>query len=1415
MLTITAGTHTAARAGYTIAKNGSTKNNTLTITDGTVGAAYGGWTEGKNLIASTAVDETHPVAVNTGANAEAEGNKLSLSGGTIGANGKIAGGYIAKYTLHQSHLVSAGDAKTNKVNISGGTIGDNTAIYGGYAAGTGAASGAQVTLQDKATVGGNLYGGYTAGAGAASGATITLKGAASVAGDLYGGFSAGTGATTGNVVNLGDGTKEGRISFDETNKRPRVTSVTGTIYGGSDASNTTGNILNVNGNAAVGNIKNFAAVKFHYNQDTTSAAAPMLKITDGVATAFDWSTFDYTGGIPMSGKLTIMANAAGINVANYTGARDLVGASANSEITIDTGNHTASSKKIVIDGLTFRYAKVKPEANTIGTDEEDVWGGRSVRSNTTTHNVLTIDKDTEHRDAYGGWTAGKGTMRTAKKDSTENTVNLVDGKVRNLYGGFTASADASAAGSATKNTVNLSGGEATGTAYGGFISHTGAGDATGNAVAITGGTMKDVYGGYTNGTGQTTGNTVTIGDGTNALPTGTNIAGYLYGGNKTVDTDNKLVVNTAVSVKNIKHFEKISFNISHVSNATTPFLKLTDGVQTSGLDWDKVEVTGANDFVPSTYRTRLATLMHNDQGIDFTKAGVNTYNPIRAKNRESGDLEYTIDTDNPTVTAAKEVYVDGFRFRHNKGTDGKGAKHLASDGTVAAAYGVTVTVKDGAAQDNAAEISGGTVTGNAYGGALTAVAATKNAAGGSAHITGGSVGGNVYGGAITDAAASGNVTGSSVHVAGGTVGGDVYAAYTTGTGATTGNKVYLGDGQSAIAAGTRVTGTIYGGSGTDVTDNELQVQGAGVTAGSIAHSSKVHFALNDYVPDGANVLSLTQNTALPFATVTEPTYAELSGWLGDAMEKSAHLIKMQGSALTLNGYTPGNRLRRLGDIEYVFGTDNDAGTTTGSLDLSVYRWRHDTTDITGTVPYIFGGKAVRGAAGETLRNRLRLKAGAYVYTAIGGDTQTPSGMAQENTITIEAGAQITQSAIGGKTRGGLAEENTVIVTGGQVQGNVYSADSAGAATGNGVFVTGGAALHSASANRVEITDAVIAGDVTGSSGAQTDDNQILLPGATVTGDVVGGTSAGGTGNTLAIYPGQSAIHDFSGVQKLRFYLPNDARASYTPMLQLGVAAKDIRNLNIGVGFSGSAPVLHGNDVISLMKTLPGGTLLTDADIANQIEGTQGVTMRYQFALQKRGTDELVLTLIGAAMNDQTKSLVEPRCGATDFINRGADLLAASGISSAAKEGGRAEDDEKRGYQLWAAMSQGTMRAETGSYVTTNGYNLSVGWAKEGRLRAAKTLFTPFVEYGRGTYHTYLDDGTHGNGKISYLGAGLMGASNARTDAGRRRRCTAEEYEAAIAVMSLSGRSRPTTAKMPTMRRISTSERRGCSARVIH
>ena len=1535
-LTITAGTHTAARAGYTIAKNGSTKNNTLTITGGTVGEAYGGWTEGQNLLASTAVDETHPVAVNTGANAEAEGNKLNLSGGTISANGKIAGGYIAKYTLHQSHLVSAGDVKTNKVNISGGTIGNNTAIYGGYTEGSGNATDNEVTISDgtfgngakihggatagrgrqltanpdvandtvtasKATgntvtitggtfgTGMDIYGGSTGGTGAATGNTITLgandlamggvflhggygsmaydvmtdntlnvkgknitvrgvenfgkanfdlvnkavgdtmlkitggatnkidwagvevvllptysftpksydkrlftlmdnedgisfmkgttdtyatigakertfgnyefvidtdnhtghatryvyadgfqfkdniaatytsaegthdaawagrtatgnkvegnkltvtggsvtnayggfvvnnkrdasgnplttgdadsntlilakdaanpsaaapavtgsaygalvktkagsatnnkvdfsaghvagslyggaltatgatgvatgntitiTGAATVGGDVYGGYTTGTGATTGNTVNLGDGTEAGKLTTPAGSA-----TVAGTIYGGSGTA-TTGNVLNVNGNATVGNIKNFAAVNFNYAGATTNTASPMLKITDGTATALNWTTFGYTGGIPSGGKLTLMQNAANISVANYTGAREITSTSTTSEVAIDTLNHTATSTAIVVNGYTYHGVDDTPAAST-GSSSEDIWAGRSIIGNATTANKLTLKNGTTHRDAYGGWTAGTGTLKTPTKDSTGNAVDLQNATVRNVYGGFTASTG----GSATLNVVKVSGGTVAadasgvgGNVYGGFISHTGAGNATGNAVTITGGTMKDVYGGYTNGTGQTTGNTVTIGDGTNALPTGTSIAGYLYGGNQAADTGNKLVVNTPVSVKNIKKFETLSFNLAKNVYAANPLLSLTDGVQTGGLDWAKVDVTFPSSFTPSSYKERLVTLMHNTSGISFMKNGVDTYTPIKEKRRTSGDFEYVTDTDSHGVTATQDVYVNGFRFRNNlsavyKATDGtnpaawagrtgvgnkveqnkltvtggslthayggyvenhlydaagnplttgdaeNNALVIAKDAANPSAlpptvtgdiYGAKVMVKDGAAKKNTAEISGGTVTGNVYGAALTAVAATKDAEKNGVGISGGTVTGNIYGSAILDAGASGKAAKSSVSITGGAITGDVFGGFTGGTG--------------------------------DAGENTVEITG-GTLAGNVT-----------------------------------------------------------------------------------------------------------------------GGRAV-------------------------------SGDADSNTVRVAVNA--------GSVTGGSS--------------------------------TGGSASH----NKVYITNAAITGDVTGGSGTVTTDNAIHLQGAAVTGDVIGGT-AGSTDNVLALHYSAARptnrIHDFSNIQKLHFYLDENVDGSMPPMLQLGVAAKNVATLDVGFGIAGHARRLRNSDTIHLMKLAPGGTLtIAGATQANIVTGMQGVSILYDFELMRQGTDELVARVLRATINSGSKSFVEPRCGATDFINRGADLLAASGISSAAKEGGAVEDDEKRGYHLWAAMSQGTMRAETGSYVTTTGYNLSVGWAKEGKLKAAKTLFTPFVEYGRGTYHTYLDDGTHGSGKISYLGAGLMG-----------------------------------------------------------
>ena len=189
--------------------------------------------------------------------------------------------------------------------------------------------------------------------------------------------------------------------------------------------------------------------------------------------------------------------------------------------------------------------------------------------------------------------------------------------------------------------------------------------------------------------------------------------------------------------------------------------------------------------------------------------------------------------------------------------------------------------------------------------------------------------------------------------------------------------------------------------------------------------------------------------------------------------------------------------------------------------------------------------------------------------------------------------------------------------------------------------------------------------------------------------------------------------------------------------------------------------LKVNDVISLMKVAGNGTLTTDADsvspqvLVNHAEAMQGVALLYGFDIMKRGTDELIATVTKAAISDQTKSFAETRAAATDFINRGANLLAGPGIASAKKAAGT-EDKDARGYHLWAAMEHSDIETETGSFADTKGYHLSLGWARELKKKHATLTFTPFVEYGKGKYDSFLDDGTHGSGHVSYLGAGIMG-----------------------------------------------------------
>ena len=119
---------------------------------------------------------------------------------------------------------------------------------------------------------------------------------------------------------------------------------------------------------------------------------------------------------------------------------------------------------------------------------------------------------------------------------------------------------------------------------------------------------------------------------------------------------------------------------------------------------------------------------------------------------------------------------------------------------------------------------------------------------------------------------------------------------------------------------------------------------------------------------------------------------------------------------------------------------------------------------------------------------------------------------------------------------------------------------------------------------------------------------------------------------------------------------------------------------------------------------------------------------------------------------QTKSLVETRVAASALINAGADLITDAGLYAASTAAARSS----AGLDLWAAQSGANMRLHTGSYVDAKSYALNVGFAKRQKTAEGTLFFGPFVEYGRGSYDSYLDDGTRGNGAMHYIGAGIMG-----------------------------------------------------------
>ena len=1317
---------TEVYGGISYAGN-TTKNNHLTVTgvQGNLTSAYGGKT--------------------AGAKGDAVKNRVTVEqtnrGSNAGAISNVFGGYT-------SSTEATAKAEDNTVTIKDGTVG---AVYGGYAENAASATGNHVFIQggtvQNAVVGG---GGKNTATGNMSGNDITITGG-TVSGMIIGGDSRVLTSTSNkNIINLGDDTGAYAAHLSSAQ-------IWGTSYGGNvlanDNAKIAGNTLNVkakNG-AEVAKVRNVQKFSFQLHDDTTKTA-PLLNMTDAdgfgkvsadnsdVKVAWANVTVDLS-------KVTTAADAAKIQGKNtYTlmrGANNKLKFSdyaarygtyagvyetgLRTDATANSGTVTATN--VLYDINRFKDGRVTYTAASRG----EALGGYSAFGNTTTGNQLTVSGVTGTlAAAYGAQTAG------TVGGSVNNTVTLAGtgtGSVTNVYGG--AITNAANGGNVTGNTVTLTGGKVTG----------------------------KIYGGYTAGNGETRGNTVNLGAApttlrqgdASTLATGTNFtAAELYGGNKSDDvTGNTLNVTVKdAAAKKAQNFDKYTFYLTNsvaadksssgtvddtYTTSRGTMLTLANGFDGQTADWNKVAVDTSKLSADKTLGA--ITLMKS------TTANKLKFSNYAAKNHAvSGDYEVVQRTDTNTGEASS-VLIDVNRFRNGAvvydgvNPNAKTYAGVSYGGNTAEKNIMTLT---GIASGNTVDyLSGGRSEGTAGG----AVNNTVNLLG-----TGAGTLKSVYGGYIGKATNAADATGNTVNIAGGTA-QNVYGGYTNGSGKTTGNTVNIGYTDEhgafhAVADGTKVTGTIYGGSQSDhVTGNTLNVRGA-ITAGQIANFEKLNFAVNKDTA-GKTLLSINgtaATTGLDWSKVTatvDPTNMTVSSYGASRITLMANANGIDFGA-TYHGAKGETR-----DV-FEFVTDKDNN--------SVY-----------TDTYRFKGNEVSYAASDNTHD-----------SAWGGRSEL-GNVVEENTLTM-TGGEITGTAYGGTSRTNTAKKNRLVLRGG----------SAGELVG-GFGKT-------ATDNTVDIFGGTVRGDVYGghaTNGAASNNTVNLYHGVTIGGVIHGGAgNTDSTNNTLAVRSFGTTAKDFDGVQNLHFYLPVGTTSSEPrTMLTLtnAPAVKDISTLNLGVAaVAADARAFRRGDAVSLLKV--NGTLTTAAQLRNTgdaqtMKATQSGILDYTMRLEKRGENELIATVDRVDVNDRSKSPVETRVAASALLNAGADLLSNVGYTAAAEaaavisagtapasssaEGTRNTDAGlvaagtaasaganataavSGAFQPWAAQGGSSVRLNSGSYVDAKGWNLNVGFARTNEMKDAKLTYGPFVEYGRGTYDSYLDDGTHGSGAMHYVGGGVM------------------------------------------------------------
>ncbi|EJO23626.1 hypothetical protein HMPREF1148_1187, partial [Selenomonas sp. FOBRC6] len=288
--------------------------------------------------------------------------------------------------------------------------------------------------------GGEAFGGISKAGNATHDNVITVNGDYT---NVYGGHTSGTGTTAVEKKNSHDNTVT-------------ITGGTlGTVYGGYTAAadgTTNHNTVTLAGGTVTGTVSGG-----NRTADGNTLNVVGMNNRAGSVENFQNMNFDATGAVKNSTLLTVTGNAAtkvdwtkltakGTAVKPLTLLKNESGidltsytGAAKSETT-DTAETNIDVRKNSLGRITaITYEGYQfAGAETASVIGTDAYGGISRAGNATHDNAITVNGN--YANVYGGHTSGMSTTAVEKKNSHDNTVTITGGTLGNVYGGYTAAA---------------------------------------------------------------------------------------------------------------------------------------------------------------------------------------------------------------------------------------------------------------------------------------------------------------------------------------------------------------------------------------------------------------------------------------------------------------------------------------------------------------------------------------------------------------------------------------------------------------------------------------------------------------------------------------------------------------------------------------------------------------------------------------------------------------------------------------------------------------------------------------------------------------------------------------------------------------------------------------------------------------